>query len=227
MGGARYHPSVQEWQRPPVQVSDSVDASGRSSAHIGRSRIWNRILDSCFDNSDRREYGRGIAGQIFRRTFKESVRKEKDVSCIMFSCVLSLVPLIRLFANLLFITCVLLFSETSWLLSSSWGCCNVYHYMEILCTDANSVWKPHVLHIWLSYITRSKSSWTRWVTTGHTLLGGSQQSRLSSSSSPSHAMAWHHVASHGSSSQGRWVLGTWQSLACSSCCTTAHMFDYF
>lgn len=79
VGGARYHPSVQEWQRPPVQVSDSVDASGRSSAHIGRSRIWNRILDSCFDNSDRREYGRGIAGQIFRRTFKESVRKEKDI----------------------------------------------------------------------------------------------------------------------------------------------------
>lgn len=82
VGGARYHPSVQEWQRPPVQISDSVDASGRSSAHIGRSRIWNRILDSCFDNSDRREYGRGIAGQIFRRTFKESVRKEKDVGCI-------------------------------------------------------------------------------------------------------------------------------------------------
>ncbi|XP_045595914.1 inactive rhomboid protein 1 isoform X1 [Procambarus clarkii] len=76
VGGGRYHPSVQEWQRP---VSDSVDASGRSSAHIGRSRIWNRILDSCFDNSDRRQYGRGIAGRIFRRTFKESVRKDKEV----------------------------------------------------------------------------------------------------------------------------------------------------
>ncbi|XP_042216308.1 inactive rhomboid protein 1-like isoform X4 [Homarus americanus] len=79
VGGARYHPSVQEWQRPAVQVSDSVDASGRSSAHIGRSRIWNRILDSCFDNSDRRQYGRGIMGRIFRRTFKESVKKDKDV----------------------------------------------------------------------------------------------------------------------------------------------------
>lgn len=80
VGGGRYHPSVQEWQRPAIQVSDSVDASGRSSAHIGRSRIWNRILDSCFDNSDRRQYGSGIAGRIFRRTFKESLRREKDVS---------------------------------------------------------------------------------------------------------------------------------------------------
>ncbi|XP_071512963.1 inactive rhomboid protein 1 isoform X2 [Panulirus ornatus] len=79
VGGGRYHPSVQEWQRPAIQVSDSVDASGRSSAHIGRSRIWNRILDSCFDNSDRRQYGSGIAGRIFRRTFKESLRREKDV----------------------------------------------------------------------------------------------------------------------------------------------------
>ncbi|XP_068251140.1 inactive rhomboid protein 1-like isoform X2 [Palaemon carinicauda] len=78
--GARYHhPSVQEWQRPAIQVSDSVDASGRSSAHIGRSRIWNRILDSCFDNSDRRQYGRGLVGRLFKRTFKESVRKEKDI----------------------------------------------------------------------------------------------------------------------------------------------------
>ncbi|KAK4293054.1 hypothetical protein Pmani_034216 [Petrolisthes manimaculis] len=79
VGGSRYHPSVQEWQRPAVPVSDSVDASGRSSSHIGRSRIWSRILDSCFDNSDRRQYGRGVTGKLFRRTFRESVRKEKNV----------------------------------------------------------------------------------------------------------------------------------------------------
>ncbi|MPC31439.1 Inactive rhomboid protein 1 [Portunus trituberculatus] len=79
VSGARYHPSVQsERQQKQFQVSDSVDASGRSSAHIGRSRIWNRILDSCFDNSDRRQYGRGLLGRAFGRRFRESVRQEKD-----------------------------------------------------------------------------------------------------------------------------------------------------
>lgn len=85
VSGARYHPSVQsERQQKQFQVSDSVDASGRSSAHIGRSRIWNRILDSCFDNSDRRQYGRGLMGRAFGRSFKENVRKEKDVSKAFF-----------------------------------------------------------------------------------------------------------------------------------------------
>ncbi|KAK8395160.1 hypothetical protein O3P69_006125 [Scylla paramamosain] len=80
VSGARYHPSVQsERQQKQFQVSDSVDASGRSSAHIGRSRIWNRILDSCFDNSDRRQYGRGLLGRAFGRRFRENVRQEKDV----------------------------------------------------------------------------------------------------------------------------------------------------
>ncbi|KAG0720207.1 Inactive rhomboid protein 1 [Chionoecetes opilio] len=80
VSGARYHPSVQsERQQKQFQVSDSVDASGRSSAHIGRSRIWNRILDSCFDNSDRRQYGRGMFGRAFGRRFRDNVRHEKDV----------------------------------------------------------------------------------------------------------------------------------------------------
>lgn len=88
VSGARYHPSVQsERQQKQFQVSDSVDASGRSSAHIGRSRIWNRILDSCFDNSDRRQYGRGLFGRAFGRRFRESVRQEKDVSRIVTYCI--------------------------------------------------------------------------------------------------------------------------------------------
>ncbi|CAL4066401.1 unnamed protein product [Meganyctiphanes norvegica] len=84
LGGGRYHPSVQhEWQRPAVGATtgsgggtDTADASGRAEAHIGRSRIWTRILDSCFDNSNRRQYGMGMAGRIFKRSLKREKVKE-------------------------------------------------------------------------------------------------------------------------------------------------------
>ena len=49
---------------------------------VGASRIWNRLLDAAFDNSDRRKHGMGVLGRLVsrrkaRRRPPESNRKRK------------------------------------------------------------------------------------------------------------------------------------------------------
>lgn len=82
---SRYHPSVQgQWKLADVvqQVTGTADAdggSGRGSARIGRCRIWRRILDHCFDNSDRRQYGMGVFGKYCKRSLRREVFRDVDV----------------------------------------------------------------------------------------------------------------------------------------------------
>lgn len=53
------------WQRNPSRrVEDD------HMPNIGMSRIWGRVLDRAFDNSDRRQYGMGIIGKLFRYLYK-------------------------------------------------------------------------------------------------------------------------------------------------------------
>ena len=36
----------------------------RMSSDVGTSRIWNKLLDAAFDNSDRRKHGMGWGGRV-------------------------------------------------------------------------------------------------------------------------------------------------------------------
>ena len=82
-----------EWYRPSTAATsnnanvanaggDSLDtggamgSNGRLEARVGRSRIWKRILDHCFDNSDRRQYGMGVSGRMFGK----SIRSMRNLS---------------------------------------------------------------------------------------------------------------------------------------------------
>ena len=50
---------------------------------VGATRIWNRLLDAAFDNSDRRKHGMGYLGRMMtgrrraKRRAPESTRKRK------------------------------------------------------------------------------------------------------------------------------------------------------
>lgn len=49
------------WQRNPSRrVEDD------HMPNIGIGRIWGRVLDRAFDNSDRRQYGMGFIGRLCR-----------------------------------------------------------------------------------------------------------------------------------------------------------------
>ena len=48
------------WQLPRPEADLSQP---RMSSDVGASRIWNRLLDAAFDNSDRRKHGMGIVGR--------------------------------------------------------------------------------------------------------------------------------------------------------------------
>ncbi|XP_050422182.1 inactive rhomboid protein 1 isoform X2 [Adelges cooleyi] len=62
------------WQRDPSQrVEDD------HMPNIGMSRIWGRVLDRAFDNSDRRQYGMGVIGRLCRRSLNKNVTNRKDV----------------------------------------------------------------------------------------------------------------------------------------------------
>lgn len=58
------HPNFRRyssWQRNPSRrVEDD------HMPNIGMSRIWGRVLDRAFDNSDRRQYGMGFIGRLCR-----------------------------------------------------------------------------------------------------------------------------------------------------------------
>lgn len=60
------------WRRPPLEPSDS-------GPEVGCSRIWSRVLDRVFDNSNRRQYGMGVVGRFFGRSVKRSVTKRESV----------------------------------------------------------------------------------------------------------------------------------------------------
>ena len=55
----------------------------RMGSDVGASRIWNRLLDAAFDNSDRRKHGMGYLGRMMtrrrraKRRAPESSRKRK------------------------------------------------------------------------------------------------------------------------------------------------------
>lgn len=49
------------WQRNPSQRLEDDHMP-----NIGMGRIWGRVLDRAFDNSDRRQYGMGVVGRLFR-----------------------------------------------------------------------------------------------------------------------------------------------------------------
>ena len=55
----------------------------RMGSDVGASRIWNRLLDAAFDNSDRRKHGMGVVGRALsrrrakRRHPESSPRKKK------------------------------------------------------------------------------------------------------------------------------------------------------
>jgi hypothetical protein len=60
------------WRRHPLEPSDS-------GPEVGCSRIWSRVLDRVFDNSNRRQYGMGVLGRCFGRSMKHSVTNKKFV----------------------------------------------------------------------------------------------------------------------------------------------------
>ncbi|XP_037093859.1 inactive rhomboid protein 2-like [Pollicipes pollicipes] len=65
-----------QWQRPPAE-RDVTDAG----PGVGHKRIWAQMLDRVFDNSNRRHYGRGLAGRLFGgRTLRRSVAAQSDVA---------------------------------------------------------------------------------------------------------------------------------------------------
>ena len=55
----------------------------RMGSDVGATRIWNRLLDAAFDNSDRRKHGMGYLGRMLtrrrraKRRAPESSRKRK------------------------------------------------------------------------------------------------------------------------------------------------------
>ncbi|KAG1695763.1 Inactive rhomboid protein 1 [Nymphon striatum] len=55
--------------KPPVQRHVPPDT--RDGPEVGFKRIWTRLLDRAFDNSDRRQYGMGIVGRFLRRKFRK------------------------------------------------------------------------------------------------------------------------------------------------------------
>ncbi|XP_068084541.1 inactive rhomboid protein 1 isoform X2 [Anabrus simplex] len=63
------------WRRTP----DRFESVTESGPEVGCSRIWSRVLDRVFDNSDRRQYGMGIMGRMFGRSMKRSVANKPAV----------------------------------------------------------------------------------------------------------------------------------------------------
>ena len=51
-------------QTPSWQLPRPDADLPRMSSDVGASRIWNRLLDAAFDNSDRRKHGMGFVGRM-------------------------------------------------------------------------------------------------------------------------------------------------------------------
>lgn len=50
----------------------------QEDSSVGLGRIWNKIMDKAFDNSDRRKFGIGILGQCLNRKWRRD-RIDSDV----------------------------------------------------------------------------------------------------------------------------------------------------
>ena len=80
-----HHPSG-----PSAASASSSSAAGgggggssgvpRMSSDVGASRIWNRLLDAAFDNSDRRKHGMGVVGRLVggRGGRRRAVRRQPE-----------------------------------------------------------------------------------------------------------------------------------------------------
>nr|CAD7442009.1 unnamed protein product [Timema bartmani] len=63
------------WRRTP----ERMETASESGPEVGCSRIWSRVLDRVFDNSDRRTYGMGVMGRFFGRSIKRRVAAREDI----------------------------------------------------------------------------------------------------------------------------------------------------
>nr|CAD7570462.1 unnamed protein product [Timema californicum] len=63
------------WRRTP----ERMETASESGPEVGCSRIWSRVLDRVFDNSDRRTYGMGVMGRFFGRSIKRQVAAREDI----------------------------------------------------------------------------------------------------------------------------------------------------
>ncbi|KAG8224903.1 hypothetical protein J437_LFUL006261 [Ladona fulva] len=63
----------------PAEASGTAATATEANAEVGMSRIWGFVLDRALDNSDRRQYGMGFVGRIFRRSMRRSVVEDKKV----------------------------------------------------------------------------------------------------------------------------------------------------
>ncbi|XP_058809114.1 inactive rhomboid protein 1 isoform X2 [Phymastichus coffea] len=61
----------------PIHIADNVGL--RTKAAFGGKRISPSTIDRVFDNSNRRQYGMGIVGRFFGRSFRKSVAQQPDV----------------------------------------------------------------------------------------------------------------------------------------------------
>ncbi|XP_026680920.1 uncharacterized protein LOC113468312, partial [Diaphorina citri] len=61
---------LSSWKREPRR---------HETTEIGLNRIWDRILDRTLDNSDRRQFGMGVVGRFFGRSYKRSVLSQEPI----------------------------------------------------------------------------------------------------------------------------------------------------
>ncbi len=57
-------------RRVPSPGPGTPDFDYVDSAQPGTARIKDSVLDSVFDNSDRREIGKGLVGRLFKRSYR-------------------------------------------------------------------------------------------------------------------------------------------------------------
>lgn len=58
-------PVKHTWHRPSSLEPQT------SSSDVGMKRIWNKLLDHAFDNSNRRQYGMGVVGRLLKHSFRQ------------------------------------------------------------------------------------------------------------------------------------------------------------
>ena len=63
----------QRIQPPPPPPPDEAEpeAEPDQQQRLGMRRIMTAILDNAFENSNRRELGKGIVGNIFNRSYRQ------------------------------------------------------------------------------------------------------------------------------------------------------------
>ncbi|XP_050058625.1 inactive rhomboid protein 1 isoform X1 [Aphis gossypii] len=86
--GGNYESSIRQHYKKPHQSFRRYSSWQRNPSrrveddhmpNIGMGRIWGRVLDRAFDNSDRRQYGMGFIGRVCRRSLNKTVVNRRDV----------------------------------------------------------------------------------------------------------------------------------------------------